>query len=615
LYRHATTYAEDLRALRDQIAAQKKEAIDTLNSILLDEFNHLGIKYEQATWDDKKNTESKSIKRVLRQADIEALKPFHWGFEFDEIINQRGGFDAIITNPPWEIFKPIAKEFCYEFDSEIERRGTDIKDFEERLKILVRGKTFREKYLDYLSRFPYVSAFYRSAPQYRNQISIVDGKKVGTDINLYKLFTEQCFNLLRNGGYCGIVIPSGIYTDLGSKQLREMIFSQTKVTGLFCFENRKGIFEGVHRSYKFLVLSFEKGGKTNSFPAAFMRLDVEDLDRFPQEGAISVSVDLIRRLSPDSLSMMEFKDPMDINIVEKMLKFPLLSEEIPDRWNLRLTSEFHMTNDSRLFKIEAGKGCLPLYEGKMIWHFENQRADPRYWIAEADARDKLISPRIRFINKLLNEHGVFKPVDASKIPLGFENHRLGFRAVTGATNERALVVSAIPRFVCAGNSLIVSVPTIDTVLNEKYKPVSAYTPSELLVIVALLASFVCDWCIRQKILTNMNMFYVYQMPVPRLTEKDAAFFPLVWRAARLICTTPEFDDLAKDVDLKSHKDGATDPVERDRLRAELDGLVAHLYGLTEEEFAYILTTFPLVPDPVKTAARNAYRDVERGLIK
>ena len=67
--------------------------------------------------------------------------------------------------------------------------------------------------------------------------------------------------------------------------------------------------------------------------------------------------------------------------------------------------------------------------------------------------------------------------------------------------------------------------------------------------------------------------------------------------------------------LKSHKEGATDPVERGRLRAELDGLIAHLYGLTEEEFAYILTTFPLVPDPVKIAAQNAFRNVEKGLIK
>ena len=61
--------------------------------------------------------------------------------------------------------------------------------------------------------------------------------------------------------------------------------------------------------------------------------------------------------------------------------------------------------------------------------------------------------------------------------------------------------------------------------------------------------------------------------------------------------------------------GTTDATKRAQLRAELDGLIAHLYGLTEAEFAHVLSTFPLVPDPVKVAAQNAYRDVERGLIK
>jgi hypothetical protein len=38
-------------------------------------------------------------------------------------------------------------------------------------------------------------------------------------------------------------------------------------------------------------------------------------------------------------------------------------------------------------------------------------------------------------------------------------------------------------------------------------------------------------------------------------------------------------------------------------------------GLTKNKFAYLLTTFPPVPEPVKDAARNAYRDVERGWIE
>ena len=105
------------------------------------------------------------------------------------------------------------------------------------------------------------------------------------------------------------------------------------------------------------------------------------------------------------------------------------------------------------------------------------------------------------------------------------------------------------------------------------------------------------------------------MPLPRLTASDPRFDPIVKRAARLFCTTAEFDDLAKEIGIKSHKQGATVLTERAQLRAELDGLIAHLYGLTEAEFAHVLSTFPLVPDPVKVAAQNAYRDVERGLVR
>ena len=61
--------------------------------------------------------------------------------------------------------------------------------------------------------------------------------------------------------------------------------------------------------------------------------------------------------------------------------------------------------------------------------------------------------------------------------------------------------------------------------------------------------------------------------------------------------------------------GYHDAVKRAQLRAELDGMIAHIYDLTESEFAHILNSFPLVAEPAKVAAQNAYRDVERGLIK
>lgn len=579
-YRHASGYAEDLRALRDNITEHEKKAIITLNEILLSEFSQYKIKFEQAVWDAKKNALGKPVKRSLEIDDIEALKPFHWGFVFDEILNRNGGFDAIITNPPWEIFKPNAKEFFEDHSDLVTKKKMTIKEFEKEQAKLLKVPEIRSAWLENLSNYPHVSAFFRSARQYRNQISIVNGKKAGTDINLYKLFTEQCFNLLRKGGYCGIVIPSGIYTDLGTKQLREMFFNETKVTGLFCFENRKAIFENVDSRFKFVVLSFEKGKTTRQFPAAFMRHNVEELDRFPQEGAIDISVELVSRLSPDSLSVLEFKCELDAIITQKLSKFPLLGETLPDKWRIVLGNEFHMTNDSFLFKTSPGKGRLPLFEGKMIWQFNHRHADPKYWIDEKEARRVLVGSRKKDNGETLD----------------YEDYRLAFREIASSTNERGLISTILPKFVFANHKLMLSTSKGDA------------SKKELVYCSAVLNSFVFDFLIRQRTTTTISMFTFYQLGLPRLTEEDAAFVPITDRAARLICTTSEFDELAKGVGLQSYKDGANDPEERAKLRAELDGLVAHLYGLTEDEFAYILTTFPLVDQSIKDAALNTYRE-------
>ncbi|WP_293355437.1 MULTISPECIES: DNA methyltransferase [unclassified Microcoleus] len=378
-----TSQESRLLNLRQHIEKLNQESQVKLNQLLFDEFTRLKIKYEEV------QLAGKPQKRVLSIDDIAKLQPFHWGYHFDRIL-ERGGFDAIIANPPWEIFKPDAKEFFANHSNLVTKKKMDIKSFEKEQKKLLQDIEVSNAWLEYQSNFPHISAYYRSAEQYKNQISIVNGKKAGTDINLYKLFVEQCFNLLRRGGECGIVIPSGIYTDLGTKQLREMLFSQTQVTGLFCLENRKTIFEGVHKSFKIVVLTFEKDGITTEFPSAFMRLDVDELQRFPSGDSLQISIELVRKLSPDSLSVMEFKNEGDIRIAEKMLQFPLLGEQIEGKWNLRLTAEFHMTNDSHLFKQEPGKGRLPLYEGKMIHQFTHLWGKPKYWIDEDEGRKALL---------------------------------------------------------------------------------------------------------------------------------------------------------------------------------------------------------------------------------
>ncbi|MEH2405979.1 Eco57I restriction-modification methylase domain-containing protein [Nostoc sp.] len=423
--------------LRKNIEQLNKKSQEKLNVLLLDEFSkRLGIKYEEV------QLTGKSQKRVLKVEDIAALKPFHWGYHFDKVL-ERGGFDAIITNPPWEIFKPQAKEFFAQHNELVTKNKMDIKDFEKEQTKLLQNPIIASTWLDYQSQYPYVSAYYRSSEQYKNQISIVNGKKAGTDINLYKLFTEQCFNLLRSGCECRIVIPSGIYTDLGTKQLREMLFSQTKVTGLFCFENRKTIFEEVDSRFKFVVITFVKGSITTEFPSAFMRHDVQELQRFPSDDSLQINVDMVRQLSPDSLSVMEFKNQVDIRIAEKMLKFPLLGEKIEGKWSLRLTAEFHMTNDSHLFKQQPGQGKLPLYEGKMIHQFTHLYAEPRYWVDEQEGRKALLGR-----NK--NDNGQH---------LNYQKYHFAYRAIARSTDSRTMIATILPSNVFCGHSLNIASTT------------------------------------------------------------------------------------------------------------------------------------------------------------
>ena len=284
--------------------------------MLLDEFNNLKIKYEQ------KQLTGKAKKRPLTAKDIEYLKPFHWGYHFDKIL--KNGVDLIITNPPWEIFKPQAKEFFAQYSDLVKKNKMDIHTFEEEQEKLLQDQEIAKAWLEYQSQYPHLCDYYRLTDNYKNLVPTVNGKKVGTDINLYKLFLKQCLNLLRQGGECGIVIPSGIYTDLGTKKMREILFSESQVTGLFCFENRKAIFEGVDSRFKFGVLTFEKGGNTQEFPAAFMRHDVHELQRFPNSESLFIGVDFIKSFSPDSLSITEFKNKEDVKIAEKLINFPLL---------------------------------------------------------------------------------------------------------------------------------------------------------------------------------------------------------------------------------------------------------------------------------------------------
>jgi hypothetical protein len=615
---HGLKDSDVLVSLRRSIEEKKADARDVLDRLLLAEFQRLGIQFHQATWDTAKKKDGKPEKRELKLEDIRTLQPFHWAYEFDDILVNRGGFDAIITNPPWENFKPDDKEFFMPLAEDVSKNKMRLEEFLERkTEVLAGDLAMRAQYLAYLSRFPHVNLWFRNAEQYENQTAIVNGRKATTDLNLYKLFLEQTLHLVHAGGYCGIVIPGGIYSDLGATSLRRMLFEGTCITGLFGFENRKEVFENVHRSFKFVVLTFRRGGTTIQFPAAFMRLNATELASFPENGSLAIEVKLIRQLSPDSLSLVEFHNERDVAVARKLTQFPLLGDERAGPWTLKLRREFHMTDDASLYHSERRKGYVPLVEGKVFHQYRYPYSEPRYWVDPNAARAELLPSRTNAIRRLAEEAGLDIKIE-EQVRLDYESYRLAFRAIARNTDERTMIATILPPHVFCPHSVSLEVVFQEAIIDDQLIiNQSGLTSAQRLFLLAVLNSFVFDYQLRQKVSANVSFFYIYQLPLPRLTADDAAFYPIVKRAAQLVGTAPEYDNLLRQVfsaEVTCQSHGVDSPSERLRLRAEIDAIVAKVYGLTEAEFVHILATFPLVSEGVKAAAKAAFRDLEKEAI-
>jgi Putative DNA-binding domain len=192
--------------------------------------------------------------------------------------------------------------------------------------------------------------------------------------------------------------------------------------------------------------------------------------------------------------------------------------------------------------------------------------------------------------------------------LDYESYRIAFRDVAASTNERSMIATVLPPKVLCPHTVsleqVYEFRIEDETINPNYQLLSSL---EKLFVCAVMNSFVIDAYLRRSITNHLSFFFVYATPIPRSQPGDRFFAEIVERAAKLICTTPEFNDLAQEVGIGSHQNGTTEECDRATLRAELDGMIAHLYHLTEAEFAHILSTFPIVPEATKQAAIEAYR--------
>ena len=128
---------------------------------------------------------------------------------------------------------------------------------------------------------------------------------------------------------------------------------------------------------------------------------------------------------------------------------------------------------------------------------------------------------------------------------------------------------------------------------------AAYRESAWLL-AGCLNSFAYDFVARQKVQgQHLNLYLVEQLPVLKAGDYDRRFGDTKARdlvrdhVLRLTYTAHDMAPFARDL---GH-DGPPFPWDeeaRRHLRARLDALYFHLYGLSREDARYVLDTFPIV---------------------
>jgi len=311
-------------------------------------------------------------------------------------------------------------------------------------------------------------------------------------------------------------------------------------------------------------------------------------------------------VNPNTGTTPLFRSRRDAEITIGIYKrVPVLWREDPaeNPWGLSFMAMFHMANDSGLFRtaeellrdgwniegnvfVLGSQRMLPLYEAKMVHHFDHRLGTyegqseaqanvgtlprvtpeqhdqaefaimPRYWVSELDVLNKLRAKRWE------------------------RNWLLGWRRIARSSDERTMISTIVPRS-AVGDSEFLMLPSAPT--------------SMCALLAASLSSFVLDYAARQKMAgTNLSYFIVQQLPIP---SPDFYSQPgggwMLSHVLELIYTVPDIASFATELG----DDGPPfrwDDNRRFAMRAELDAAFFHLYGIERDDVEYIMETFPVV---------------------
>ncbi|NUB43807.1 restriction endonuclease [Fertoebacter nigrum] len=529
-----------------------------------------------------------------------------------------GGFDAVVGNPPWDVME-------FEDVPWFEARNRDV--------ALATSTPAREKLIKNLRDaghplwLEFVQANARMDDATRMARIGYEWLNTGK-LNLYKLFVERSVKLVHPGGLVGLLVPSGICLDKYSAKFFSKFATAGNIKSIFDFENKKVFFEDVHASFKFCSFVMSPGRRFDDSACGFFLqsvADVNDPDRVYRLDSTDFA-----RVNPNTGTAPTFRFRRDAKIVTDIYdRRPILNSltvaPTGKNWPISYSQMLNMTTSSHLFRtpeqlvndegaymIGAGRyrsasgDWLPLYEGKMAQAYDHRASDVvvnpenvfRPGQQETIALDEKVRPdRYPAPRFFVKNDGDWWPTTDEWI--------IAFKDITATTNMRTMIATILPK---SGVAHTFPVLPIDKEITTDRAGIAA-------AVLANINSIPFDYVSRQKVPTTHFTWYVLEQ-IPVITADVLRGHMFGPRSAAQIVRQAvlELTYTAHDMAPFAHDMGHMgasgevlppfpwDEARRLRLRAKLDAVYFHLYGIfdtadraqSRDDIAYIYSTFPIV---------------------
>lgn len=204
-------------------------------------------------------------------------------------------------------------------------------------------------------------------------------------LNTYPLFAETILQIHAQDGRAGFIVPTGIATDDSTKAYFGHITQSKQLVSLYDIENRDRLFPAVDSRMKFCLLTLGA-----SEQAEFVCFATQVSQLADERRRFTLTPEDFRLINPNTLTCPVFRSKRDAELTKKLYRAaPVLiyeanaednsanAGELPaeNPWGITFSQGlFNMTSASHLFKDEESPNHLPLYEAKLIHHFDHRWA-------------------------------------------------------------------------------------------------------------------------------------------------------------------------------------------------------------------------------------------------